>query len=75
MNLSFLSKILNALLEMQPTSAVSIVFAIIFMWFSNKTIKSIQKQNSDSLDRIIKSHNDSLEILKNLIENGKFVKK
>lgn len=75
MDFNFLGKILDKLLEVDPTSGVSIVFAIIFMYFSNKTIKSIQKQNSDSLDRMMKSHNESLEILKNIIENGKFVKK
>lgn len=68
-------KVIEVLLKIEPVSAIAVIFSVIFMNYCKNIVKSIQKEAKESKEVMSKSHQESLKILKEVIENGKFIKK
>lgn len=62
------SKIIEALLNANPISAVSIIFTFLFLLHSRNSMKNLENIHLKSMDKVKEAYSDSLETLKTIIE-------
>ncbi len=67
------SIILNKLLEMDPVSGISVIFTLIFFLYSRSIIKSLEKTNKTSLEKVEEAYNESVKTLKEIVDS--YIKK
>ena len=67
------SIILNKLLEMDPVSGISVIFTLIFFLYSRSVIKSLEKTNKTSLEKVEEAYNESVKTLKEIVDS--YIKK
>lgn len=67
------SIILNKLLEVDPVSGISVIFTLIFFLYSKGVIKSLEKTNKTSLEKVEEAYNESVKTLKEIVDS--YIKK
>lgn len=66
-------KIISALLNVNPISAISVTFTLLFLISSRYSMKNLEKMHVKSMDKVKEAYSDSIQTLKTLIE--KIIKK
>lgn len=66
-----ISLILEKLLNINPISAVSIMFALLFLWHSKRSMQSLEKIHQNAVKEIKEAYGESMKILKEFVENLK----
>lgn len=68
------SSIVEKLLNINPISAVSVMFALIYFFHSKSTMSSLEKIHENSVKEIKKAYSEASILMKDFIESNKIKK-